>query len=68
MYEFLHNGKLTTDIIKQSAQSSHSDFWSANKTKLLKSRKEIKRCEMLIRWRNRTKRRGNVKQGLNKNK
>ena len=48
MYEFLCNGKLTTHIIKQSVQSSHSDFWSANKTKLLKSRKEIKRCEMLI--------------------
>lgn len=26
MYEILHNGKLTTHIIKQSAQSSHSDF------------------------------------------
>lgn len=55
MYEFLHNGKLTTQIIKQSAQSSHSDFWSAYKTKLLKPRKEINRCKMLIRWRHRIK-------------
>lgn len=49
MYEFLGNAKLTTHIIKQSAQSFNSDFVSASKTKLLKSRKEIKRCKMLIR-------------------
>lgn len=55
MYEFLHNGKLTTHIIKQSAQSSHSDFWSAYKNKLLKLGKEINKCEMLIRWRRRIK-------------
>lgn len=50
MYEFLSNGKLTTHTIKQTIQSSHSDFWSANRTKLLKPIKEAKRYEMLIRW------------------
>lgn len=55
MYEFLHNDKLPTHIIKQSAQSSHSDFWSAYKIKLHKPRKEINKYEMLIRWRNRIK-------------
>lgn len=55
MDEFLHNDKLPTLIIKQSAQSSYSDFWSAYKIKLLKPKKEINKCEMLIRWRHRIK-------------